>query len=717
MTKDHNIDTASTSQPERALSGFEQRLLAEAARCYETAHGIDSAAADACARAADGDFEQRVIARAQALPIATGLTQALHQLRSLSGLVVALGLILATLAGATAAQVALGAQLAAPVNFFWVLSGLLGLHTLALLVWLAFICAKPTALTSGSLGGLAFTLGRRLTQWLHRGPLHLAAVQAGTTLYTRSAIGRWTLSAVSHALWLAFLVSCTALVIFILSTKQYVFIWETTILSTDIYVMLTRALACLPEWLGFATPDPAQIRASHWTGGEPPPPDISEQWAGLLVGCLVAYGLLPRLLLLLLSLLMRRYACQWLRLDLTDAYYAGLRERLLPSARSLGVVDADTIPQAAPAPVTIAAANARGPTAILGLEIEPPAGAWPPLAELDWLDLGFVDSRVERRRALERITSATPPPRLVVIVCSAEATPDRGFSTFIHHLQEAQPVPIVMVLTDGQRLRTRLDADSFAQRIDDWRRYASRAQVAEDQIIEVDLEHLTAASRAKLAAALGRNGLDKAPQSHLERAFELIMNHVRRWQTVPSTTEQAELQRALAALYNDERQQWQNLLQTALQEGEDRAARLQTSADRMVQLLPERLRTNTRWLAAGALTGALGCVAAATLATPAAIAALPLWTGLGALIAAVMPASHADSAPTAAVDLGEAVSSAALFALILELQGRDEVTITRLLDRVFDTDEPPTLTSPEAAQQWLDGLRQRFYQALAEAAA
>jgi hypothetical protein len=131
----------------------------------------------------------------------------------------------------------------------------------------------------------------------------------------------------------------------------------------------------------------------------------------------------------------------------------------------------------------------------------------------------------------------------------------------------------------------------------------------------------------------------------------------------------------------------------------------------MVDLLPGRLRTNPRWLAAGAVAGAMGCVAAATLITPAAIAALPLWAGLGAAVSAALPHVSLGRTGTAPVeaenDFTESVRSAALFALLLELQGRDESTITRIIDQVADH-EDVNIDSLDTARNWLDAMARRF---------
>ena len=146
----------------------------------------------------------------------------------------------------------------------------------------------------------------------------------------------------------------------------------------------------------------------------------------------------------------------------------------------------------------------------------------------------------------------------------------------------------------------------------------------------------------------------------------------------------------------------------------DPTAPLRTAAHRVTNLLPPRLRLDARWMTCGALTGALGCVAAATLLSPVAIAGLPMWTAIGAAIATVtkafMPADTAtnEQTPTNSNKRSDALRTAALFALLLEVQGRDEVAITRILDRTLPEDGDLTVDSVDTARVWLDDLRHRF---------
>ena len=98
-------------------------------------------------------------------------------------------------------------------------------------------------------------LGGRLTRSLHKGPLELAAVRAAGGVFFGAGLGRWALSTISHCVWLAYLAGCLVVVVLLLSTRQYDFAWETTILSEPVYVRMARLIALPVQALGFAVPD------------------------------------------------------------------------------------------------------------------------------------------------------------------------------------------------------------------------------------------------------------------------------------------------------------------------------------------------------------------------------------------------------------------------------------------------------------------------------
>ena len=98
-----------------------------------------------------------------------------------------------------------------------------------------------------------------------------------------------------------------------------------------------------------------------------------------------------------------------------------------------------------------------------------------------------------------------------------------------------------------------------------------------------------------------------------------------------------------------------------------------------------------------------------------------MWSGLGASIAAAVRLSfdsHSVAAPEQAefdsMNVDRIVRSAALFALVLELQRFEEAAITRILDRcVVQESEIQPLQRVEDVQRWLDDLRHRLDLAIA----
>ena len=711
-------------------SGFTSRLLAEAVRVHEEARGapLHEPAADERAGVVAGDLEQRIVARAQALSVAPALQRALDHLRSGTQAAFAAALVGALVAGAGATRLVLGAYGEGPVNFFLALVSLLGLHTLMLLVWLLVIVFQPGSAAASLLGGLVLRLGRRLTRWLHSGPLELAALRASGEVLAGPPIGRWLLSGISHSLWLAYLVGCLGALLLLLGTRQYDFAWETTILSERAYVTIARIIAAPVDALGFSVPDPEQIAASRRTGlGQLYAGRAS--WGELLVGCLIVYGLVPRGLALCVTAIALMRARARYRLDLTRPGFARLQGRLVAFARPVGVVDKEE-PSIAEeghpvAPATVI--DGPGPIGIVGLEIEAPKEGWPPaIPGIDWWDMGFAEDRGDRQRVVERMASAVPLSKAVAIVCSLAATPDRGTGAFLSNVVKASQTPVLLLATHGQRLRERSPLGEVEQRIADWRQLAVNAGIAPAHVIDVDLDHLTTDSRRRLARLLGATGdVGTPPQPHpgrhLGQAFDLIVDHASGWRKEPDAAARAELHRAIARLWDAEGaggSGWKSLLRIRSWDLAKPAESLTTAADRVIGLLPVRLRLDPRWLAAGAAGGALACVAAAGLLAPAAIASLPAWAGLGAALTALLP--KRDAGKEAAGKTGEmpdftaAVDAASLFAMLLELQGRDETTISRVLDAAVGDDEGNyPLSDAAAVRAWLDDLQTRFDAALA----
>ena len=704
-----------------ASVGFTDRLLAESvcALEHDGAAPIVEPDAEKSAIAGGGDFEKRLVLRAGALPIAGEMRAALRRVDRATATIVVLLVVLALAAGAGAGRALLDVDRETPVNFFRLLGALVGVQTVLLVVWFIVMLLKPAALASGSLGAVALGGARWLAGKFHKGPTHAAAMQANGVVLTRSRVGRWTLGVISHGVWVAFSAGALLLVTIMLSTGHYLFTWETTILSAETYSSLIRAVASVPDALGVPTPSEQQIAEAQWPIDAQLAAGAQRVWGNFLIGSIVVYGLLPRLLLLGFCVQRRSRAKARWRLDTSQPGYLRLQSKLMPQTTSLGIVDADreqdqSRPAAAVSITATSAVRDLDQPAILGLELDAARSTWPPkISGVAWNDLGFVDDGNDRRRALDQLTKPAEPPRIVVIVSALTTTPDRGIGAFLQQVQTVAACPIGLVLTGGQLLRNRGDVQLMQSRIDDWRSLAAEVGVAATRVIELDLDHLTGASISKLAQLVGVSHQQPTVR-RIEMAFDLILDHFHNWSDTPTIERQTDLHRAIGGLYRDQHDSWGKLLGTPLDLKGDLTAPLRKAADRVTNLLPQRLRLDPRWMTCGALTGALGCVAAATLLSPVAIAGLPMWTAIGAAVAtatkAFIPAETEteERSPTNSSERSDALRAAALLALLLELQGRDEVAITRILDRTLPEDDDLNVDSTGAARHWLDDLRHRL---------
>jgi hypothetical protein len=479
-----------SSDPRRAAD-FEGRLLAEAVRACEETRGasFDDRAANAQARAAEGGLEEKILCRAGGHPLAPELSAALGRFRLSLRIVFGLGVALAFLAGLATADRALTAPPDQPVNFHWALLALLGVETLTLLFWMILSLPGGGAARIPSLGGLTLAAARGLTGRIHRGPTRTALLQSAATVYGRGAIARWTLGAITHGFWSSFLLGALVMSLLVLSAKQLVFGWETTILSEAAYLPLTRSLAALPQLAGFPTPSVAEITASRWEGQGLLPSEAAGSWAGLLIGSLLFYGLAPRVLLLAVSLVAQRRALRNFRLDLARPAYLRLRDLLMPRVRHQEAPEAGrSKPFAEPAPAAPLPRDAlAGPFAFLGLEIDRARAIWPPeLPGYPCLDFGLVDSRKDREEALASLRSADPS--LLLVAVSLLTTPDRGIAATLGQVKRAGGKPMLLLLTEGADLERRYAAPARRQRLEDWRRLAGELELPANWVMEVDLD-------------------------------------------------------------------------------------------------------------------------------------------------------------------------------------------------------------------------------------
>jgi hypothetical protein len=410
------------SDPVR-LSPFESRWLAEAVRLREEGGGaLDDARAVGAARTSGGSVEERIRRRALILGEREGFAEALRSWRPRARLATLLLSVLALASGFGAALAVLGDG-SRVVNVIWTLGGLLGLHLLSLLLWATGFLLGPGE-AGGALGRIWLWLSARLS----RGAASIVVARALAGLLGRARLLRWWLGSVTHGLWLLFLCGALIGVLITLAARRYGFAWETTILSAEVFVRFIEIVGWLPGLVGFASPDPIGVRASG--AGAVGDDALRHAWSSWLIGCVVVYGIAPRLLLWGVCVASWRVGRARLRLDLSLPAYVVLADRLFPASERIGVTDA--APRRLPRAHAGRARTAHGDAAVLvGLEL----GAdlhWPPDSLFRVVNAGRVESR-EQRHHLRAALAADPPARLLV-ACDARLSPDRGSLELIAEL-------------------------------------------------------------------------------------------------------------------------------------------------------------------------------------------------------------------------------------------------------------------------------------------
>lgn len=144
---------------------FFEHWITETLRLRESLWGpLEDSAEAGLARAGNGSFPERVAHRARLLAQREGLDTVVQRWRQAARIVLISFMVLAVLAGATAAAGALGNG-TRPVNLAMAIMGLLGLNLLTLVLWgLSF------GMRGGDTGSLLADAWLNLTRKLARGP-------------------------------------------------------------------------------------------------------------------------------------------------------------------------------------------------------------------------------------------------------------------------------------------------------------------------------------------------------------------------------------------------------------------------------------------------------------------------------------------------------------------------------------------------------------------
>lgn len=432
--------------------------LTETIRLREEHTGpLEDSEANRRVRAAGGDFTERLHARALILAERDGQLRALGHWIQGARLALLAMLLLAIISGAGLAVAALGDG-SRPVNVFWALGSLLGLNLIMLLGW---VLGLLFAGGGGALGRLWLWLSEKFARDAQAAQLAPALM----IVLQRQRLSRWALGMLTNGFWLVTLSSALLTLLLMLATRRFGFVWESTILGGQTFTALTQTIGALPALFGFSLPDAELISASG--NSELISESARQIWAGWLVGVVLVYGIIPRLLLIL--------GCAWrwfsgsknLELDTSLPAYSLLRERLQPSSERIGINDA--APEQLHQNHAGNALNTSDEAIVLAIELDS-RRQWPPShLPKGVVDAGMIDTREQRQRLLEQL-SRFPPARLA-IACDPRRSPDRGSLALIGELSRSAGATRIWLLQPpaGEAL----DSD----RLSDWHSALDKLQL------------------------------------------------------------------------------------------------------------------------------------------------------------------------------------------------------------------------------------------------
>lgn len=388
--------------------------LTETVRLIEKENGrFNDDEANRIARNEAGTLTTRLIKRAELLSEQNSLQQVQVGWLNSAKLSMIILLIIALLTGAGLAFSALANN---PVNLYWALLCLLGVHFVSLFLWAISCIFVPN-----ESGSLLIHIWLWLANKLSQKKTVSQVLPAFITLFSDKI--RWLVGLIVNLLWTVILFSALVILVILLSTKNYSFEWQTTLLSADSVIRLTYLLGWLPSTLGFTLPDTDMIRVSAKAMTDA---EIRSAWAIWLLGIFIVYGLGVRITLFIFCWLKWVIGCQNITLNLQEREYQQLANELQPVAVK-SIVDQEHQHD----DVRLGNQQINKITGskqyLLAIDMEP---SWVPPEQS--LFLGFLNNNEQRKSILEFLQQN--PAEKLLIAIDTDRSPDRGMLNLIQVL-------------------------------------------------------------------------------------------------------------------------------------------------------------------------------------------------------------------------------------------------------------------------------------------
>jgi len=457
-------------------SDFDKRVLIEQVRCIEAEQPLEcDDRVQSPVLSTHGDFEHHLWLRASHLVDCNDLRPEIGRAARLSRAGSIFAMLLAAAAGAAGCTYAVSD--AHTINIYWLLLVLLGFNLLSMLLWLTGISLNLDGLIAGVLARLANWLPARIRTKQEFGA---PADRAWLACHFGGRTGKWRFSKITHQLWLSYLLTGLVVLTLLLMVRQYDFVWGTTLLSDSAFVKLTSAMSTPLHALGFATPSVAQVLDSQIGATLAFSAEHRGHWAQFLLGSLLCFGLLPRLLLWIWSALMSSASRRRFALDYYLPYYISLRQQLMPLAGHGQIIDADASPPGiVEAALTIPAPH-KLPAGAKWVSVElDDTVSWPPASIDAGNDLGQVVDRESLARITQRLRPGENP--VIAVAVSASRPADRGVQRTIATLMNGSTQRWFVLLQ-------RPDQESISStRLAAWYRLAEACSVPADHVISMSI--------------------------------------------------------------------------------------------------------------------------------------------------------------------------------------------------------------------------------------
>jgi hypothetical protein len=377
-------------------------------------------------------------------------------------------LVMSFILGLLAVPPAFATSQSNQVNIFWLFIILLGFHLLNLTAWFVTMTAtmRHRSENKGILLSVLIFLNKKISKHSH---FDEETTSAYLHWQCPTQSNTWLVSSISHGAWGCYLFAGWLMTLLLLLTNQVDFIWETTLLSDDAFIKLTQTLSIIPQWFGLSPPNQFDILASRidLVAQES---STRQHWANFLLASIMIYGVLPRLILTLISISM--YYFQRSTLPLSN------RERFIQNRyqykeeHSTVIVDNDSNKASE-------SATTASKTEINTLDDRAFLQPW---ALFEWSapqpgflnkvsTLSLLNSRKEQTLFLTEAISAP-----VYILVDASQSPDRGSRRFFTQVSASYSSAFIAIISDNES----------AQFVEDWQRLAKEAQLPFVQITDKD---------------------------------------------------------------------------------------------------------------------------------------------------------------------------------------------------------------------------------------